>query len=307
MFSAICWLRRARLHLCICAASPLRYAWTPILVFWLLGPSPIAQAGAWTKAPGSGYTKLGSSTFVADHAFNAAGERLDSAPFRLYGQTLYSYTELGLFDGGMATLLLPYVITRNQHEAGVGFLQASLGDAQLGAQLRLLQWHEWVGAIRVETKIPLYAGGPSVQGRQSRRNPVYPRNSQYFPAVGDGQIDVTSWLSLSASLPQVDGFVSAESGYRLRFDGVSDSVVGWAQGGIFLLGRRLLWMGSISAVLTLPPSKNDVIGKGYWTCGTSAMFFVTPAWALEFGFDYLTWGVNTAGGPLLQLGVSYGF
>ena len=266
-----------------------------------------AFAGAWTKAPGQGYAKLGSSTFVADHAFDAAGTRKSSDPFRLYGQTLYLYNETGLFDGGMLTLLLPYVVSRNQHAGGLGFLQASFGDAQIGTQLRVFQWQDWVGSFRIEAKIPLYSGGPSVEGRQSRLNPTYPRNSLYFPAIGDGQTDITTWLSLSGSLPAIDGFVNAEGAYRMRFGGISDAALVFLQGGVFLLNRRLLLMPNMNAVLTLPADVDETVGKGYWTFGMSAMFFLTSAWALEFGADYLTFGVNTAGGPLMQLGVSYAY
>lgn len=301
------WLRNSprrglRRHCVFHTRGCLSIAWLSIFAF-----ATGAFAGAWTKAPGHGYAKLGSSTFVADHAFDTAGVAKSSAPFRLYGQTMYVYSETGIFKGGMLTLLLPYVISRNQHEGGIGFLQAGLGDAQIGGQLRLFEWGNWVGALRFETKIPLYQGGPSIEGRQSRLNANYPRNSLYFPAVGDGQVDLTTWFSLSGSLPAIDGFVNAEGAYRLRLGDISDASLLFLQGGVFLLDRRLLWMPSLNAVLTLPPMTQEMVGKGYWTFGMSAMFFVTSAWAIEFGFDYLTFGVNTAGGPLMQLGVSYAY
>lgn len=306
--TALCdWLRTRLGSFAGRGKEPTR--WLGRLVCWActFGFATGALAGAWTKAPGHGYAKLGSSTFIADHAFDVAGARKDAAPFRLYGQTLYLYNETGIFDGGMLTLLVPYVISRNQHEGGIGFLQSSPGDAQIGGQFRLFQWQDWVGALRLESKIPLYLGGPSLEGRQSSVNPAYPRNSLYFPAIGDGQVDLTTWLSLSASIPWLDGFLTAEGAYRLRMGGISDASLVFLQGGIFLLERRLLCMSNMSAVLTWPAAKDEIVGKGYWTLGISAMLFMTPAWAIEFGVDYLTFGVNTAGGPLMQLGVSYAF
>lgn len=285
---------------------PLLAALGVALVGSLAAP---ARAGAWTKPEGGGYVKLGSATFLSDHAYDNRGNVVDTAPFLLRAETLYAYLEYGVVDGLTAVGYVPYVISTNQHGSGVSFHTLGMGDAMAGLQLALLAYGPVVLSSRVELKVPLYQGAPSVQGRRTRAVPGFPRTATYFPALGDGQVDLSGFVSLGASLPWLDGFFSAESGYRLRTGAVTDALVVNANGGAFLLGRRLLLLVNASAILTFPSGDEArvFVGKGYWSVGPAFMLYVSDSLAIEVGADLVTRGVNAAGGVQMQLGVSYAF
>jgi len=268
-----------------------------------------AHAGAWTKPAGGGYAKVGSSTFVSDHGFDERGERVEGDGFLLSAQTLYAYSELGLSDKLTLVGFVPYVIATNQHESGVNFHTLSTGDAMLGVQMAIFTVENVVTSARAEVKIPLYVGGPSIRGRQTARVPGYPRSAGFFPAVGDGQVDLTGFVSAGASLPWLNGFVTGDLGYRLRTGVITDAVLGNMTLGFSVLGGYVLLMVNSQSVLTLPATDeiNEVVGKGYWAIGPAIMVRVWDGLSVEVGADLITRGVNAAGGVQLLAGVSYAF
>lgn len=288
-----------------------------LFVMVLLLPAA-ARAGAWVKEPGHAYLKLGTSLFTSDHVYDLSGVRKTSAPFELFAQTTYIYGEIGLIDHLMFVGYLPFAALANVHEGGLAFWTTGLGDASLAVQAELWRADWQVLSTRLEGKIPLYAGGPSLQGRQGAPVPGFPRSGRYFPALGDGQLDVTAWLSAGTSWADValpgaqvgpPGFASAEVGYRWRSFGVSDAFVGQGSAGVFLFSRRLLMMLNASAVWSLPVANEraEWRGKGYVTGGAGCLWTLLPGLSLEAGIDALGLGVNTAGGFQWQGGVSYVF
>jgi hypothetical protein len=284
-----------------------------LLTPWLLASALLAaagaHAGAWTKPAGGGYAKLGSATFVSDHGYDERGERVPADGFLLRAQTLYGYGELGLTDDLTLVGFVPYVMATNQHATGVNFHTLSAGDAMVGLQLALFSYENIVTSTRVEVKVPLYRGAPSIRGRQTSRVPGYPRTSAYFPAVGDGQVDVTGFVAAGASLPWVNGFLTGELGYRVRTGDITDAVLGNGTLGFTVLGGFVLLMVNSQLIVTFPATDEirEVVGKGYWAVGPAAMVRVWDGLSLEVGADLITRGVNAAGGIQLLAGVSYVF
>lgn len=288
--------------------APLR----PLVLVVLLAPVLLpgaARAGAWTKPAGGGYAKVGSATFVSDHSYDQKGVLVDNDGFLLRAQTLYGYAELGLTDNVTMVGFVPYVFATNEHRSGVGFHTLSVGDAMIGLQLGLLTWENIVTSTRFEVKVPLYKGGPSIRGRQTTRVPGYPRSANFFPAVGDGQVDVTGLLSAGASLPWFNGFVTGEAGYRLRTGVITDAILGNGTLGFNVLDGQILLMANMQLVLTLPATDevSEVVGKGFWAVGPAVMVRVWHGLSIEVGADLVTRGVNAAGGIQLLAGVSYVF
>jgi hypothetical protein len=281
----------------------------PLLVLALFLTSIPCLAGAWTKPAGGGYGKLGSATFVSDHGYDDRGERVSDDSFRMHAQTLFAYGELGLTDDIMLVGFAPYVLATNGHSSGVRFHTAGTGDLMGGVQVTLLRYQNLVVSARAELKVPLYEGAPSLRGRQTAWVKGFPRSSTFFPALGDGQVDVTGFLSAGASLPWVKAFLTADVGYRLRTGDITDAGVVIATGGFWALERRLLLLVNSISVLTLPSDdeRRVMVGKGFWAVGPAAMIFVTDRLALEVGCDLVTRGVNAAGGVQVLTGVSYAF
>ncbi len=268
-----------------------------------------AHAGAWTKRAGGGYLKLGSATFVSDHGFDLRGEQVDSDRFLLQAETLYGYAELGLTDDVTLLGYLPYIVATNAHDSGVSFHALGLGDALVGAQLRVLTWQSVVVSGRLELKAPLYQGAPSIQGRQTAKVPGFPRSATLFPALGDGQVDLSAMGSVGSSLPWVDGFVTVDAGYRLRTGALTDALLLNASGGVWLLPGHLLVMANAAWVASLPSADElrVTVGKGYWSFGPAVLVPVRGGLSLEVGADVVTAGVNAAGGWQVQFGVSYAY
>lgn len=269
--------------------------------------SPPVSAGAWSKPAGGAYAKLGSAAFASGHAYDDRGRRIDGGTFVLRAETLYGYAELGLTDDVTLVAFMPWIAATNLHESGVRFHTLGFGDTNLGAQVAVASWGPLRLGARVDGKVPLYRGGPSVQGRQSVTVPGFARSARYFPALGDGQVDLTTWGLAGLSLPVVDGFLGVETGYRLRFGSITDAIVGVATFGSWVLPDRLLLLLNAQGVFSLPSDDElrVAVGKGFLSFGPACMVPLVGGLALEFGYDVVTRGVNTAGGTQLQVGLSY--
>jgi hypothetical protein len=285
-------------------------ALTALSLFACLLAAPGARAGAWTKPAGGGYLKLGSSTFLSDHGFDERGALAPDDGFVLRAQTLYGYAELGLTDRVTLIGYLPYVIATNQHDSGVSFHALGPGDAQTALQVAMFSWETIVTSLRTEMKVPLYLGAPSVRGRATARVPGHPRSARFFPALGDGQVDVSLYASAGASLPWLaNGFVTADLGYRLRTGPITDALLFNFGGGAWVLGDRILLMFNSQTIITFgsPDELNINVGKGYWSLGPAVMVRAWRGLSFEIGGEILTRGVNAAGGGSLQFGVSYAY
>lgn len=251
-----------------------------------------AWAGPWTKAAGQAYVKVEEGLFLADEFIDPLGQTTDST-YR--GTTTSVYAEVGLGAGLQAVLAVAHVVGVNERPNGTEYLSAGGGDASLG-----VQWSSpWLGfphAVRVDAKVPLYDAAPP-RGQEGAN----------FPAAGDGQVDVTAWLSAGGGFGDAYGFV--EVGHRFRTevfagDGegrvYGDSFAAYGQLGYTRWGVTLA--GNVSAVV---PYQEDEVTRGILDVGPSLYARVGGGVAVEARWGYLVWTEHAAPGQAAGLGVSY--
>jgi hypothetical protein len=130
------------------------------------------------------------------------------------------------------------------------------------------------------------------------------------PIPGDGQTDVTGWVSLGRSFPDVRLYALTEWGYRWRGNRtlrgeqltyldtwVTNSQVGW-----FFTPRAVL---AASVRHALPLGRDD-ISRGEVFGGVSVFVpFGQRGLAVEAGFDAPLWTRNGARGSFSTVGVSW--
>lgn len=300
---------------CVSAGPALRrIAASVVVVAAVLWGAEPAAAGAWTKPAGGGYFKVGSSTFVSDFAYDDEGLATTSDAFVLRAQTAYAYLEYGLADRLTVVGFVPFVLATNQHVSGVNFHTLGLGDALVGAQFGIVQPGDFPGfplvfSGRIDLKVPLYQGEPSVRGLSTAPVEGFPRSTRFFPAIGDGQADLTGWLSASSPLPFIDAFANIDLGYRARTGPVTDAALVVVNAGWFVLGRVVLVQLTSQFLYTfdVPEGERLILGKGFWALGPSMSVYATDNLAIEVGADAVFLGRNAAGGIQVLAGVSYAF
>ena len=270
------------------------FVWLSVLT---VGES--AWAGPWTRgAGGSAYAKISESVFVADSFVDASGRVVEGADYLGFSTALYA--EIGLLEGLHLQGYLPYVVARNAFDDSTRFLNTGLGDALVALQwtpvaIRSLPW-----AVRLEAKAPLYDVG-DIEGPLAMR----------FPAFGDGQLDLTAWLSAGASgrlgVP-LYGFL--ELGYRHRTEAYlgtgddrafADTLVAAAQLGATPLWEVLVALNVSSAL----PLRDDEVTRAFASVGPALLVPLVGGLSLEAGLDALFWTRNSAPGYSVGLGLSY--
>jgi hypothetical protein len=272
----------------------------------LLMPRP-AAAGPWTKNLGQAYVKLNESLFFSNSFVNAQGVVEPGADY--LGATTSVYFEVGVWKGLQVQGLLPYTIgTNTDGEDGTRqrARRAGGGDLLLG-----LQYSPPLGdlglklATRLEIKVPMYDVNQQPTGITTLDN--------LFPALGDGQVDVTFWLVAGGSLPG-PFYAWGEVGYRFRTEAFvgdgptdgrtfEDSVAWLGQLGWTFYGRMIL-IANFIGVLSLA-GERDVYTKSYITVGPGLYIPVWKGLALEANFDPIVYAKNSAPGFSLGFGVSY--
>lgn len=262
-----------------------------------LSPSE-ARAGPWTRSLGHAYVKLGSNLFIADE-FVDIDNQVSSASF--FGATTSVYAELGIWERLHLQLALPHVVFTNTFPAGRSFLTAGGGDARVG-----LQWTSPLDllphALRLEAKIPLYdAAGPLELSRALR---------EQFPLRGDGQLDLSLWLSLGGSLPGLPVYVFGELGHQLRTElfvgeglprSFLDTFLYTFEVGVTVCERVVVAVFSQGFL----PYGDDEVTRGF--VDLSAKLYA-PVWrglALEASAGFIPWATNASRGLSLGFGVSY--
>jgi hypothetical protein len=282
-----------------------------------------AMAGPWVKGQGNGYAKVGNVTFVSDYFYDEAGLAQSGDPFILRANTTYFYGEVGIFERLMMVGMVPYVFSTNQHLSGLNFHTFGFGDAMLGLQLGILEDAPFLVSARLETKLPLYEGAPTVRGLRTEVVEGYPRTSTFFPALGDGQVDLSGFLSVGGPIPFRGGFWGFEPGFRWRFGDITHAGVFMANGGFYLVPDVILMLVNAQGVITVPSDNpaEITVGKGYFSLGPAFMVFLGHGLAVELGADLVSpafldeasgewqslYGVNTAGGFQVLMGLSWTF
>ena len=255
-------------------------------------------AGPWTKKRGEYYVKVSelyfsSNTFVAPN-----GERVAGTDYLALTTALYA--ELGLTKRVHLQGFLPWAFTRNAfEEQGTRYATVGLGDALLAIQATPfdlpLPW-----ALRLEAKLPLY----DVQGTGGG-------DALNFPALGDGQIDLTTWLSLGGSLWPTPVYFLGEVGYRRRTgvfygEGIDldfkDGVAFRAQAG-YVHGERFLIAGNLNGIYT---PVDDTFTQSFVTAGPAlGLRLGASNFWLEATVDPMLWSKNNAPGTTWSVGLSH--
>lgn len=269
---------------------------------WLLLASAPAAAGPWTKSLKEVYVKLGQTFFLSDSYVNASGNVVSGTNY--LGATTSVYFEVGLWKKLHLQAYLPYVIGINDPGDGSKFLRASGGDALLALQYGLPLPVDFPVAVKVEFKAPLYDVG-GVEGGWSGS----------FPAPGDGQMDVTFWLSAGGSLSSIPLFFFAEVGYRHRTSlyvgrgnveqgalvDYGDGIAYFVQVGYTFFERVTASVNS-GAILSFQDDKRT---KSYITLGPSLYVPIKWGLAAEASFDPMVYTRNSSPGLGFTVGLSF--
>jgi hypothetical protein len=254
-----------------------------------------AQAGPWSRSPGALYVKAGESFFLADTYVDASGTVREGTEY--LGASTFTYFEFGVGPRLQVVGYVPFTVAQNTFPDGTKYLQTGGADAVIG-----LQWSPPLpitSAIRVDVKIPMYDVG-GVSGAYATR----------FPAFGDGQVDVTGWLSVGGSIPKTPMWMWAEAGYRFRTEGYIgegdtreflDSFVFAGQVGAMIADRAFVGF-TVSGVT---PFKEDAFTKAYLALGPSGGVFLGKGFAVEASFDPIVWARNSSRGIGFGFGLSY--
>ena len=256
-----------------------------------------AYAGPWTRSRGEHYVKLSELYFASDTYVDATGARVQGTDYRAW--TTAAYLELGLGERFHLQAFVPWALTRNAFdELDARYANVGFGDALVGVQTTPVELGlPW--ALRAQARLPLYdvaaIEGPS---------------AELFPALGDGQVDVTLWGSVGASFWPVPAFVLLELGWRRR--------TGWYYGegsgrdfrdGAALLAQagytwreRLLMAVNVNGVWT--PAQ-DTITQSFLTVGPALGLELGGGWMLEAGLDPMVWSRNNSPGTTYHVGLSH--
>lgn len=272
-----------------------RTASAVVALLLLLGAAD-AGAGPWTKNLGQVYVKLNEGFFLADSYLDASGQVIEGTDY--LGLTTSLYFEVGVWRGLQVWGYLPHVVARNSFDDGSRFLQAGGGDALVGLQVTPIQLpFPW--AVKLEVKLPMYDVG-GIEGSLAPN----------FPASGDGQVDLTFYLSAGASLGSIPLYAFGEVGYRHRTEAYigtgdtrsfGDGFAFFAQVGYTFFDRVLVALNSGGII----PFQNDGVTKAYVTLGPA---LVVPIWrglAAEASFDPVIHARASSPGYGFGFGLSY--
>ncbi len=164
-----------------------------------------AHAGPWVKDPGHAYAKAGYVRFAADNFVDPSGEEVAGAAYT--GHTHHVYAEVGVLPGLQIVTNVPFVGARNDIN-DVIYVNRQFGDIDVGVEggTRLGQVPV---SLQLLAKVPGYDTGDLNQ---------YGLVAQRFPAMGDGQVDLTAMGAVGGGLNigGFSGWVSGEAGYRHR-------------------------------------------------------------------------------------------
>ncbi|HHO51185.1 MAG TPA: hypothetical protein ENK18_10015 [Deltaproteobacteria bacterium] len=277
----------------------------------LLLASP-AHGGAWTRELGSFYVKGGADLYQAQR-FRAPGAP-DESEGGYLGQQYSLYAEGGVSPLHPVQLAVSAPLTIGTHRTEIidafGPLPVRAttlrgGDLRATIQTALLDRAPVSAAV--EIKIPLYANGSVGDS--------VPNYKELFPKPGDGQIDLTLWLSAGAAvLP--DLFVEGGIGYLHR----TEVFIGWqtditfADGARFggKAGYRVLepWLmivgldGQLAFTQTGPDGLEDLYTRQFITLSTSALIDLAEGLSLEPRIAQDLFARNASQGLGVGLGLS---
>ena len=163
-----------------------------------------AEAGPWTKAPGEGYAKVSTAVYTTSEHMISSPTGLQYIDGAYVGSYTGVYTELGILPNLMGLVSLPFVYGMNLGPGDETYTNAGVGDVDFGAQLALPT--PFTSALKVVVKVPFYSNlAAGIEG-----------SPDYHPYLGEGQVDVTAWLSVGHSFHPKPFYTYLDIGYRHR-------------------------------------------------------------------------------------------
>lgn len=264
---------------------------TALAVVVMLSAVP-ASAGPWTREPGDWYAKAGTSWFRATSFAGADGLVVDGLTYD--GYSAFLYAEAGILPRTQVVAYVPVLHATSSYPDGRQGTRTSLADVILGVQVRPLP-ASLPFALRLDWKIPAYS------------TPQDPNALEPLP--GDGQHDLTGWVSLGNSWPRPRIYGFAEAGVRWRGDrtlGAEQLIYAttWAaqgQLGWFFHRRHVVALNVRAAV----PFEEDDLTRGEVFAGIAMAIALGRGLAVEFGYDLPLWIRNGADGTMATLGLSW--
>lgn len=267
-----------------------------------------ASAGPWSRDTGRFYAKV-------NQAFIFSSDTIDPAkpgiPF--FGSTTSLYGEVGLLYGLTLQGSLPFTVATHTSRTNPNeFYQlGGFGDAELGLQWTpppLQKLLKFPVAVRVNLKLPLY-------DTQMLNRVKDLSVSTSFPFLGEGQIDLTFWLSIGGSIPNTPLYMFGEIGYKLRTgayigDGFSSSNTRFLDTFMFQYQagykffNRVLVMLNVRGAFPLG-SELAPLTKGFVGVGLGLYITLYKGLALEATFDPLVHAINSDRSIGFSVGLSY--
>lgn len=268
---------------------------------WLL--AALAHAGAWTRAPGHGYGKVGVDRYQTG-ALLSPGTGVP--PGGTYtAEQLGAWLELGLPAGGWrAHLGVGAAVVSGHHLAeipsalGPQRVRASStrpGDLRLAPQIALHP--RWPVAVALEAKLPL-ARNDRVGGSSAW--------AELFPRPGDGQVDLTPVVWAGGGRGRVFGELGVGWRHRTRWSlgtpgpDFRDGVYASGKAGIDL-GRVLPVLGAEAVV---SPRPDGVTREGVVLSVVALCDAIDGRLALEPRIAVEPWSRNASRGVAVGLGAS---
>ncbi len=272
------------------------------------------HAGPWSKGTGHFYVKVGQGFFLAKQFVDEKQVVRDGADF--FGTQTSFYTEIGLFYGLQLQGSLAYSYGQITYKTDGSFYRLNgPSDATVGIQWTPPPLQKALGfpmAARLNVKIPMYDSGYLERQVKSQ--------AANFPSLGDGQIDMTLWLSAGGALPKLPVYLYGEIGYRFRTEtyvgsgspkfqmNIPGTPVSFLDNFVFhlQLGWKF-WKNSlltVSLVGIIPLGANEVT-KGNVSLGVGLYIPLYKGLAFEASFDPMLWAQSSAKGAAISAGISY--
>jgi len=265
-----------------------------------------ARAGAWTKAGGAYYTKLGADFYKPEaYVDPATGEDTGQDYF---GQQYSLYGEVGVlpFHPVQVSVLLPLSVGTSWFDPGYAAdgpgraTTARLGDLRVGVQVALLRTAFQLG-VGGEVKVPLYRNDGIGAG--------YGEYQAAVPVADDGQVDVTGLVVLGGSLPRTPLWMEGAVGYRHR----TEAFHGWDVDLEF--GDGLVYRYTVGAAVKrahlmlhvdgVKAFRSDDVTREHLALGPAVLVTVWKGLGLEARFQGEVWTRNAPRGVSFGFGVSW--